>query len=372
MNLLYVITDIDMGGAERALLRLLQHKSLSHNVLLVSMVKKGVLFEDFSKLNIQIEDLGLDYGQISFRSLKKLRRLIINFKPEVIHSWMYHACLISFVSYFFSFVKVKLVWSIRQCVYDYQMEKALTKIVLKFCAFFSKKIDAITYNSKLSLIQHQNLGFNSKQDLHIANGFEKVELLNDVRDVYDECKISKNTLLIGFVGRYHKMKDYPTALEAFSKLKRDFDFHLVFIGKDLDYSNQEFLFDIRQFNLKDRVSLLGQKFDLAQYYSAFDFFVSSSSSEAFPNVLAEAMSYECLCICTDVGDCKEVLGDFGYIVKAESPVDLERSLRLAFTDSLQKRSELCQGASTRIQEEYSIKKITQEYHQLYERLICAE
>ncbi|PCJ17079.1 MAG: hypothetical protein COB02_14585 [Candidatus Cloacimonadota bacterium] len=369
MKLLYIITDLDMGGAERALLRLLKQRKQEHNIFLISLVKDGVLLNDFCALGIRVESLGLNYGQMTFYALKHLSKLIKSFNPDIIHSWMYHANLVSYLA---NCSNAKLVWSIRQCIYKDQKEKLLTKIVLKLCSWISKKIDVIAYNSKLSLTQHQKRKFYGKSDVYIPNGFGKAIIVEEIDKVYDECNIPKDRLLIGLVGRFHAMKDYPMALKSFARLKEVFNFHIIFIGKDLDENNKDLESLVLDIGLKGKVSFLGQKLNLEKYYSAFDFFVSSSLSEAFPNVLAEAMSYGCICVSTDVGDCKEVLSNNGFLCKSESIDDLTDKLKLALSLNKDEKTILSEGAKKRIKENYSIQKITQEYHQLYERLICAE
>lgn len=66
--------------------------------------------------------------------------------------------------------------------------------------------------------------------------------------------------------------------------------------------------------LQSRAFLLGQWSDMAALTAGLNIVTSSSSSEAFPNAISEAMSCGVPCVVTDVGDAKQAVGSTGYVV----------------------------------------------------------
>ena len=61
--------------------------------------------------------------------------------------------------------------------------------------------------------------------------------------------------------------------------------------------------------------LLNEIKDMPKFYNSIDVNVLTSSfGEAFPNVLAEAMSCETPCLSTDIGDSKKIISDTGWII----------------------------------------------------------
>ena len=89
--------------------------------------------------------------------------------------------------------------------------------------------------------------------------------------------------------------------------QRCFDFTAVLVGKNLDNDNHDLVSIIEENSLSSRIHLLGTRNDIPAVMNGIDLFVLSSISEAFPNVLNEAMACGTPCISTDVGDASFII-----------------------------------------------------------------
>jgi glycosyltransferase involved in cell wall biosynthesis len=123
--------------------------------------------------------------------------------------------------------------------------------------------------------------------------------------------------------------------------------------------------------LSGRVRLLGERPDAPRLFNAFDVAVCSSYSEAFPNVVGEAMACGTPCVATDVGDTRTLLGDTGALVPArDAPALAEAIVGLLKMDGA-RREALGRNERQRIIQHYSIDSVAQRYQRLYLDLCAA-
>jgi len=105
-------------------------------------------------------------------------------------------------------------------------------------------------------------------------------------------------------------------------------------GDRITQDNDELTAEIRRNGLGNCVFQLGRRRDVNFLMAAATLVVSSSLSEGFPNVIAEAMACGTICVATDVGDTREIMGEFGLIVPPGDPGQLADAIlgALAVTD----------------------------------------
>ncbi|PKG43425.1 glycosyltransferase [Psychroflexus sp. MES1-P1E] len=94
------------------------------------------------------------------------------------------------------------------------------------------------------------------------------------------------------VGRLIESKHHNELIKLFAKINNP-DWKLVIVGGDaLHQNNSEKLEKLVQsLNVKDKVILAGNQKDVASFYKKSSIFAFTSSSEGFPNVIGEALSF---------------------------------------------------------------------------------
>lgn len=125
--------------------------------------------------------------------------------------------------------------------------------------------------------------------------------------------------LIVSLGRLSDQKDYPTLLNAFSRLKND-TARLLIIGEG--ELKDELIQQAHQLNIQDRVEFTGYVDNPYKYIADASLFVLSSKREGLPTVLIEALGCGCPIVSTDSpSGPKEVLdfGRYGYLVPVGDP-----------------------------------------------------
>jgi glycosyltransferase involved in cell wall biosynthesis len=366
---LHVITSLGRGGAERSLLNLLtsNFREQVQNVV-VSLGGDGVYGAKLRAAGISVYSLGLSKSPVSWWRLFRLLRLLREHRPDVIHGWMYHANLVVLLIAPFVVRPVRIFWSVRNALYDIGREKCLTRWVIRAHLPLCRRVTGIIYNSEVSRKQHENYGFARKLGVVIPNGFDldwwvpRPELVPVMKAALG---IPLDSFVIGHVARFHPMKDHATLLAAIAQvmLTRP-HVHVVLAGRGLESSNSELADALSPLPL-DRLHLLGDRDDVEKLMVCFNVFCLSSWSEAFPNVLGEAMACGIFCVATDVGDARAVLGEVGLIVPPKSPTALAGALLQVVDMPSDALAALSRAARARILCYYSLQATAKRYLSIY-------
>lgn len=369
-KILHVITGLKTGGAEMMLYKILSASTQFESaVLCLSPDRNSLISNRISDCGITIHYLDISKKINPFLLLKKIRGIVREEAPDVIQGWMYHGNIAALFCSIFSKADASIIWNVRRSLHDLKTEKFTTRCIIKFNALLSFIPGKIIFNSDVSRQQHFKIGFNKKKSVLIPNGFDlnsfKPNLNARIR-IRQELSIKNNEIVIGLVGRYHPIKGYSNFLNAANILSTRFNnIKYVLVGKDVDDNNSELIALINRLGIKERVILLGSRTDIPDVTNAFDIATSASSGEAFSNTLGEAMCTEVPCVATDVGESRQLVKDFGVIVKANSPEALADGLAKLISWGKEVRKQIGSEARQHMKQNYSLEAITEMYASLY-------
>jgi glycosyltransferase involved in cell wall biosynthesis len=279
---------------------------------------------------------------------------------------MYHGNLVA--SAVRPFCRGRLFWGIRQALGALDRESPATNRLIRLGARLSHRPDGIIYNSLRARRDHEDAGYAAARGTVVPNGFDTARLRPDgeVRARFRrKLELSEASVLIGHVARFHPVKDHATFLHAAADLS-DLRARFVMAGRGVDASNAELTGLIERLGLKGRVTLLGEADEVHAVLPGLDVLCVSSRSEAFPNVIGEAMSCGVPCVTTDVGDAAQIVGDTGRVVPVGDPARLAESLRAIVQMGTEARIRLGQAARQRIVELYALGSMIRQYQRIYE------
>jgi glycosyltransferase involved in cell wall biosynthesis len=367
-KIIHIISGLSDGGAEAVLYRLVTNdKKINH--VIVSMTdegKYGILLQNHG---IKVLCLRFKKNSLNFFCLLKLYKFLKKEKPFAVQTWMVHANIFGgVVSRFAGFNN--LIWGIHNdSIEKINLKKGtffLYKLSLLLSSFIPKKI--VICASK-SLDNHVSLGYSIKKLIVIHNGYDlnifkpNVLIKNEIRS---ELNIKSDDFLIGMVGRYDVLKDHKNLLRAFSLLNsNDNSIKFLLVGNGLNFDNIELINLISKYRLNNRITLIGQQNDIPAIMNAIDLHVLSSKSEAFPNVLAEAMACGTPCASTNVGDAPFIVGEAGWVVQPCNHIALSEAIKEAITlykfDHL-KWLNFNKASRNQIEKLFSIENMITKYH----------
>ncbi len=321
MNIAFIITGLSVGGAETMLLKLLERLDRSKfRPMVISLTTEGDIGQRIASLGIPVVAFGM---RSSFPNPFLFLRLvghIRQFKPDIVHTWMYHADLLGGLAAHIAGIR-RIVWGIRHTDLSVAANKRSTLAVVRVCAWFSAWLPMrILVNSEVARAVHATAGYDVSKMQVIPNGFDVTRFLPDksARDsVRQELALAVNTPLVGVIGRFHPQKNQLGFVQAMSELtvKRP-DVHFLLVGHGVDGDNVELMSALKAAGLIAHTHLLGQRKDIPRLMAALDLLALPSIGEAFPNVVGEAMACGIPCAVSDVGDAALIVGGTGRVVAA--------------------------------------------------------
>lgn len=364
---MHVISGLGVGGAEAMLVKVLSVLRHRHHHSVISLQAGGAMEERIRELGIPVRSLDVGGQGSHISALRALRNAVRSEKPDFVQGWMYHGNLAATIAAWGAGCGVG--WNIRQTLYDIANEKRGTRWVIRANSMLSSLPDVLLYNSDVSRQQHQKLGFSSKRAQLLPNGFDTQKFAPETSvsaRIRAGLGITETMPIVGHVARFHPMKDHAAFVAAGTKLLAENSrLSLVLLGRGVEWSNPCFS-PLTAF--KDRVHLLGEKKDTADFMKAFDVLVSSSAwGEGFPNVLGEAMATGVPCVATNIGDSPAIIGNAGVIVEPRDVSALAAGIKQLLSLTPNERLDLGKRARRRILERYSLSAIADEYAHIYER-----
>lgn len=356
MKILYVITGLGLGGAERVVINLAEQMYQQGHQVKIAYLTGAV------KIKPQLSEIEVIYlGLESFASLLpaslKYRKLVKEYQPDVVHSHMVHANIFTRLNRFFLSI-AKLI-----CTAHNSNEGGKVRMLAyKYTNFLSDYNTNVSQEATNAFIKSK--AFTDKNIHTVYNGidlekFKKNINLNNVFDFHDVNFIS--------VGRFNDQKDYPNLIYAVFQVKQQTTQAVKFyIAGDGELRPQlEQL--IKELNLQNDIILLGARSDILELLNEADFFILSSKYEGLPTVVIEAMATQCFVIATDCGGSAEIMGDTGFLVEPQCSEKLAQAILKAIKLPKEYVQENNQNARKRVEKLFSLEKSVQIWLNIYEK-----
>lgn len=292
-KILVIIPKLSGGGAEKVSLELSKYLcEKDYEVLLL-------FFENFN--NIEVLNLSSKIKKIClnkknkwnvFKIIFQIRKIIVNFKPNTIISFLFYTNILTILSSITVFKKsFKLIISERNNPNKYLSLSKFGFIKKLFIYLMYSQADIIISVSKqISKILNLNFKINQKKLYTIYNPLSLDDIkMKALKEVTHPFYLAANHQIIIGVGRLNIQKRFDLLLKAFSRVKKvKADTYLIILGEGPELENLLML--SKKLNISDSVGFVGFQLNPYSWMKKSDIFVLSSDFEGFPNVLIEAMA----------------------------------------------------------------------------------
>ena len=373
IKILHCINDLIPAGAEFALKRLIVNSNandLQHAVIVLTGLNEGQNI--LSDLDIPVYQLHLNRRLPSPFALLKIKQIIREEKPDLLHTWLYAGILAGSLAAWKS--GIPIVWGLHHADLDPQHQKKMTAWTMKACARLSHSIPTTIIACGESVRQnHIAFRFDAKKIVVIPNGIDTKLFKPDPSapaELKKELGLDNEVKLVGIASRFHPIKDHANFLQAAAIVaEQRADIHFVLCGNEITSENAALVQIIRQSGLENKCHLLGRRKDMPKILAAWDVAVSSSRSEALSNALIEAMACGTPCVATDVGDTAFIIGDFGVTVPAQNAEKLAGGILKLMTLEPEALHAVKQGTRKRIISNFDMRIISAETGKLYKKIL---
>jgi len=346
INLLYVITKLELGGAQKQLLILINNLDKKKYNIFLFTARGGLLVREAAS----IEGLTLKKSKFLERLINPLKDVLAlveiyyfikKNRIQIVHTHSSKAGILGRLAA--KLAKTPIIihtvhgWSFN----DYQPVgiKYFYIILEKICAVFTNKIIVVSGFDKEKGLK--NLIGRKDQYILVRYGIDN-QVFRDTKkrnEARESLGLTDADLVIGMVACFKIQKAPLDFIELAGLIKKDFPgakFVLVGDGELRKKINAR----IKQLNLEGQVILTGWRNDIATILSGLDIFVLTSLWEGLPIAALEAMAVGLALVVTDTGGIKEVIinDKTGYLVKPHDILSMQNRLA-ELLNNTQKRNE---------------------------------
>lgn len=364
MKILFIITGLGIGGAEKQVVDLAdEYTYLGHNVTIMSLTNEIITKPKSSTVNI----INMKMKKNFFSFLKTYiaaRKLIKNISPEIVHSHMVHANL--FARFLRITVKIPLLVCTAHSSFEgSRLRMFMYRITDRLCNVTTNVSNEATESSIRRKSVKKNRIITMYNGIDTSRFRFNISYRNEMRHSFG---LDRNTPLLLAVGRLQPAKDYPNLLHAFANLPPEYSHAKLFIigGGDEEKALKTLS---NTLGINKRVIFLGFRNDIEKWISAADVFILSSAWEGFGLVVAEAMSSECIVVATDCGGVKEVLNGYGFLVPTKDSVYLSEKIVHAISLDHETKNKMKKSSKKYVLDNFSIETIAKKWLGLYTSLL---
>lgn len=354
MKIIYVITGLGLGGAERVVVELAdQMIMLGHQVKII-FLKGDVLVSPKSK---KIDLIRLDLNSLNsfYSSSKKYRKILLDFKPDIVHAHMIHANIFARLNRVGCKVP-KLV----STAHNSNEGGKLRMFAYKFTNFLSDLNTNVSKEASDSLIAKG--AFSKNNLITVYNGID----LDKFKNFSIDNKKNKEIIFLS-VGRFNEQKDYPNLLRAIflikNKIESNVKFYIAGDGELRSHIEQL----VQEFEIKNLVHLLGKRSDIPDLLNQADYFILPSKHEGLPTVVIEAMACQTYVIATDCGGSAEIMGTTGKLISIQNSELLSQAILEVLSLPKTIISENNVLARKRIEDNFSLQVSVNNWLEIYDK-----
>lgn len=315
IKVLNIISDTNIGGAGKCIINFSRNFDTKNYEIVVVLPKGSALVKELEGTSAKVIEIdGLKDKSLDFKSLFKLRKIIKQEKPDIVHT---HASSIARVAA--RMVKGTRVIYTRHCAYPVsdRIKKGIGKFLYKnINEYFSDRIIAVGNAAEENLLE----GGISKEKIDtFFNGVEKINITSEEerRKLKKQYKIAEDEYVVGILARLEYVKGHDTFIDAANILIKEKNIKAKFFIIGTGTEEERLKTKVKELGLEKNIIFTGFIKNVGDYLNIFDVQVNCSfGTETSSLSLLEGMSIGVPAVASDYGGNPYLIFDKenGYIV----------------------------------------------------------
>jgi len=373
-NLLYVITKLELGGAQKQLLSLIRNLDKEKFNIFLFTHRHGLLMEEAEAISgLKIKKSYFLESPINplmdFPALLEITNYIEENNIDIVHTHSSKAGILGRLAARLSGVKIIIHsvhgWSFND--FQHRFKRSLFIALEKFCANFTDRLIVVSESDREKGLKNK-IGREKMYSL-VRYGINYDDFSIKYEDIKQEFGISDNELVVGTISCFKPQKAVTDLIKAAALVVKDFaNVKFVIVGDGV--LRRKIEEDIKRLQLKGKVILAGWRQDANRILSALDVFVLTSLWEGLPISVLEAVASSCPVVATDTGGVSEIIidQDSGFLVSVrDMPAMAQRITSLLKDKDL--RQAMGNKARSLLGNNYTTQNLVDKTQKLYEGLI---
>ncbi|HEY2839851.1 MAG TPA: glycosyltransferase [Pirellulales bacterium] len=309
VRIAFCITDLDVGGAERALAELvtrLDRAKFEPSVVSLQSLPPDTarsLVPALLNAGVPVRSLDVRGARNAPGALRKLAKIWRAERPRIVQTFLYHANLLGRIA----------AWraGVPHVVAGVRVAERRGRWRLRFDRWTDRLVDRhVCVSRAVAEFSHNVGGLPQDKLVVIPNSIDMARFASARPIAASELRLPPNRRWVTYIGRLDPQKNLEWLIAQSQRwLPRAPGHDLLIVGDGPLRENLERL--ARHSQIAGRVHLVGWRAEIPNILAASDALVLPSLWEGMPNVVLEAMASGRPVLATDVEGVRELLGEDG-------------------------------------------------------------